>query len=1051
MSLKTRVIPNLYYMRTHHLIFISSLFISLVIGILLMGFQLPQDKNALEKRIESFKSTENLDSLIYYQSLLVEVLEKEGDKKGLERVGQEFLKVVLSSNALLSTQKWDLLEQTKTSKAWDCAYKIQFYLENTLESRMELEADSAYFYLSLLENIPNNTSALIHAYGIWAKESATYFEDFRTASDYLQKGEKLVASKSDSVQLYDAQIAVYTAIGDFEKALNFTQKMLAFQLEKPYRDSIKIAFVYQQIGAIYYEQTSYNKATNYYVEAINFMAERATYKRLQARLWYQLASCYYKQKNRPLETVLYLRKVFSLTPINSGVGKLESADIYLDACNMMALEFLEEKQLDSALVYVEKAEAVSSYRNKSDIWSIKGQIYLQKEKFKEAEMALERGIGLFSKGHQIKSPKTAARWVALGDYYQVQKKYDQAQKTYHSAFWAISSEKESKNLPSINSLYSKKQALQILTKKVAAMLTLYERSKYSVSLIEIYNQAEYNLEVFQALKSSLDLSLDFSEMTVVVYEQLIEVCELLYRRKEEDQYVKQAFHLAEEYKTILLQMMMKEPIAKQFGKVPTVVIQKIENLQQRILWYHQRYWEGNVNQQKVLTLDWYKQQIVNLQAKLTLAEQDLKENYTKYYQFKYNTKIASLDSLQEALNDSTILVQYIEGKTSIYQFIVRKDTLAVRKIFWRTYKPTVLKYYKHFTDARLQQHLQSGGYKDFCITAYELYYKLMHHELLSKGKRIVIIPDGLLNYIPFETLLTDVPVENVHAINFPSLAYVVKKKQIAYNYSSSLWLSEMGAFKTPINNEILGMAATYTAEKVVPSRVQKLQKIRTDLKIRTGVQSEIDSLRKKYAGDFYIDRYATEYYLKDYASNYGILHLGLYGMIDPKYPEYAALVFAEDAYEEEDNILTTNEIKQLNLNASMVVLGNCQTGYGAYQRGEGIVNLGRSFIYAGSPSVILSLWEQDATYSSIIMDYFYENLKQKVDKDVALRQAKLKYLKNARGMEAHPTYWAGYVVMGDYEAIEVSEPVTYIWWFVIPIAFLLFLGWWSLQALRQRR
>lgn len=1036
-------------MRTHHFIFILSLLIALVTGILLTGFQLPQDKNALQKRIESLKSTQDLDSLIYYQDLLVEVLEKEADQEGIERAGQEFLEIVLASKTVFPVQKWDLLQKTKTSKAWNYAYKTQWYLDNPLDIAPEM--DSAYFYLSLLENVPQNRAALIYTYALWTKEVISHFEDFRTARDYLRKGEELVVSKKDSVQLYDAQIALYRATGDFEKSLNFAQKMLSFQLGKSYQDSIKIAFVYQQIGDIYQEQTSYQEATNYYVEAINFMAERPTYKRLQAKLWYQLASCYYKLKNRPLETVLYLRKVFSLVPINSKVSKFESTDIYLDACNMMALEFLEEKQLDSALVYVEKAQAISSYYKKNETWSIKGEIYLQKENFKEAEAALERGIGIFSKRHRMKSPETANRWVALGDYYQIQKKYDQAQDVYNSAFWAISSEREAKVFPSINSLFSKEQALQILTKKVTAMLTLYERSKYSVSLIEIYKQAEYNLEVFQSLKSTVDLSLDFSEMTVVVYEQLIEVCELLYHRKQENQYVKQAFHLAEEYKTILLQMMMKEPAAKKFGNVPASVIQKIEGLQQRMLWCQQQYWEAQVDQQKGLILDWYKREMADLKVKLTLAEEELKENYKKYYQFKYKTKTATLDSLQEALNDSTVLVQYIEGKTSIYQFIIRKDTLAVRKIFWRTYKPTVLKYYKHFTDAKLQQHLKSGGYKDFCITAYELYYKLMHHELLSKGKRLVIIPDGLLNYIPFETLLTDVPVEHVHEINFPSLAYVLKQKQIAYNYSSSLWLREIGRLGTPINNEILGMSATYKTEKVLSSRSQKLQKLRRTLSVREGVQSEIDSLSKKYAGDFYIDRYATEYYFKDYASNYGILHLGVYGNIDPDFPENASLIFAEDAYEEEDNILTSNEIKQLNLNTSMVVLGNCQTGYGSYQRGEGIVNLGRSFIYAGSPSVVLSLWEQDARYSAIVMDYFYENLKQKIDKDIALRQAKLKYLKSASGLEAHPAYWAGYIVLGNYQAIEVSEPVTYIWWFVIPIAFLGFLGWWSLQALRQRR
>jgi CHAT domain-containing protein len=1014
-----------------------------------MSFQLPQDKNALQKRIEALKNTENLDSLLFYQNLLVEVLEKEKDQEGLEKAGQEFLEVVLASDAFVLAEKWTLLEQTSISQAWNYAYKTQLYLENKLFP--DLEIDSAYFYLSLLEKVANNKTPLIYAYGIWAVSAIEYPKDLRAATDYLQKAEQLLVSPADSFQLYNTQVAVYKATGDFEKALIAAQNSLSAELKKPYRDSVKIASAYNQLGAIYYEQTSYNQAKNYYVEAINFMAERATYKRMQAKLWYQLASCYYKIKNRPLETVLYLRKVFSLTPINSNKGEVESVDIYLDACTMMALEFLEEKQLDSAQVYVEKVEAVQSYYRKNDAWSIKGQIYLQRKNFKAAEAALERGVGVFTKGHQAKSPETATRWAALGDYYQGQKKYDQAQKTYTSALWAISSKNKAKGFPPINSLFSKEQAIRILTKKVAAMLALYEQSKYSVSLMEIYDYAQYNLEVFQLLKATVDLSLDFSDATVVVYEQLIEVCELLHKRTQEEKYVEQAFYLAETCKTTLLQIMMEEPEAQQFGDVPTSVIQKIQTLQKRMLWCHQQYWAAQVSQEITALLDWYQQQMADLQVNLTLAQQALHENYPKYYQFKYNTKIATLGSIQQALSDSTVLVQYLEGKESIYQFIIRKDTLAVRKIFWRTYKPTILKYYNHFTDSKLKGYVQSGGYKDFCITAYELYYKLMHHELLNKSKRIVIIPDGLLNYVPFETLLTDIPVDHVHTINFPSLAYLLKQKQIAYNYSSTLWLDEAKVFKTPINNDILGMVATYANEKVVSSRTQELQKLRTSLRVREGVRAEMDSLSKKYAGDFYTDRYATEYYFKDYANNYGILHLGVYARVDPDFPEYSSLIFAEDGYEEEDNVLTTNEIKQLNLNASMVVLSNCQTGYGPYQRGEGIINLGRSFIYAGSPSVILSLWEQDAAYSAIIMDYFYENLKQKVDKDVALRQAKLKYLKQAKGLDAHPAYWAGYIAIGNYQAIEVSEPVTYIWWFVIPIAFLGFLGWWSLQALRQRR
>jgi len=258
LSLKTRVIPNLYYMRTHYFIFILSLFIALVIGILLMGFQLPQDKNALQKRIESLKSTEDLDSLIYYQDLLIEVLEKEKDQEAIEVAGQKFLDVVLNSKTLIPFKKWSLLEKTSTSKAWNCAYKTQFFVENPVEP--EPEMDSAYFYLSLLENIPDNRSALIHAYGIWAKEAATYPKDLRAAIDYLEKATQLLVSKIDSVQLYDVQVLVHTATGDFEKALVFAKRRLSVHLQKSYRDSIEVAFVYKQLGDIYYEQINYEEA-----------------------------------------------------------------------------------------------------------------------------------------------------------------------------------------------------------------------------------------------------------------------------------------------------------------------------------------------------------------------------------------------------------------------------------------------------------------------------------------------------------------------------------------------------------------------------------------------------------------------------------------------------------------------------------------------------------------------------------------------------------------------------------------------------------------------
>ncbi|WP_264791009.1 CHAT domain-containing protein [Aureispira anguillae] len=983
------------------------------------------------------------DSLMHYESLLVDRLTKEEDQASLVENGKWFIGTMLNSQQVSMAQKWALLQNTSVSKAWEYAYSSQLYWESEKQ-------DSAYIYLDLLEQLTEKKEALIYAYGFFAKEFATKKNTLQKAFEYLNQAEQLLQTTSDSILLYANQATVYTAIGYFKEALRAGRAVVYHQLQNKYIDSVSLAFAYDRLAEIYWAQSNYEQAKRYAGEAINYMADRSGYAYQTASMWYRWASCYFNLENKPLETILYLRKVFSLLPKEEQLPSF--GKMYIDACAMMALQFLEVKQLDSTQIYLDAAQKLQkklAYKI-GETEAIQAKLYFEKGELTLAERAFKEAVAATKKEHGSKSLLTAIRGLELGNYYKTQKKYKLANSVLEEAFWALSTVSKFKTFPAMHTICSRSNAIQILRSKIETMLILYEKSKYNVSLKDIYSSALYNLDLLRKVSNTATSNTDFLTFSVSVYEQAIEACELLFHHNQEQHYLHEAFQLAEESKVVLLQKMMEEPKAQKFGGVSPKLIQAELELQGRMVWYQQRYWEAVLNKDS-LQMNWYQEQMASFDADLEGLKEELKITEPKYYQFKYQNSIASLDSIQQTLSDSTILVQYLEGSRSIYQFIICKDTLAVRKIFWRTYKPTILKYYKHFTHPKLKQHSQSGGFKDFCITSYELYHKLMHHELLSSGKRLVIIPDGLLNYIPFGTLLTDIPLDNVHKINFPQLAYLLKEKQIAYNYSSSLWLREMNHLKAPINHEILGMAATYTDEKIAGFRAKKWQKIRSQLTQHEGRDAEMDSLSNNYAGDFYTDRYATEYYLKDYAADYGILHLAIYGIIDPEFPEYSSLIFAEDAYEKEDNFLTINEIKQLNLNTDMVVLSNCQTGYGPYQRGEGLISLGRSFMYAGSPAVVLSLWEQNDESTPILMDYFYENLKHKIDKDEALRQAKLRYLKSTKGLKAHPVYWAGFITVGNYQAIEVEEPVVYIWWFIIPIAFLGFLGWWSMQALRQRR
>jgi hypothetical protein len=104
-------------------------------------------------------------------------------------------------------------------------------------------------------------------------------------------------------------------------------------------------------------------------------------------------------------------------------------------------------------------------------------------------------------------------------------------------------------------------------------------------------------------------------------------------------------------------------------------------------------------------------------------------------------------------------------------------------------------------------------------------------------------------------------------------------------------------------------------------------------------------------------------------------------------------------------------------NARMVVLSACRTGFGKLLKGEGVMSLARSFMYAGCPSIIMTLWEVSDRSGALLMKNFYRHLKRGMTKSEALRQAKLDFIVRADQLKAHPYFWSTYVAIGDTSPI----------------------------------
>jgi CHAT domain-containing protein len=110
----------------------------------------------------------------------------------------------------------------------------------------------------------------------------------------------------------------------------------------------------------------------------------------------------------------------------------------------------------------------------------------------------------------------------------------------------------------------------------------------------------------------------------------------------------------------------------------------------------------------------------------------------------------------------------------------------------------------------------------------------------------------------------------------------------------------------------------------------------------------------------------------------------------------------------------------MKLNARLAVLSACETGTGMLQKGEGVMSMARAFVYAGCPSIVMTLWQVEDKSGVKIMENFYYYLSKGKRKDVALRMAKLNHLESSDPLTSHPHYWLGYVNIGNPEPLKSS-------------------------------
>lgn len=411
--------------------------------------------------------------------------------------------------------------------------------------------------------------------------------------------------------------------------------------------------------------------------------------------------------------------------------------------------------------------------------------------------------------------------------------------------------------------------------------------------------------------------------------------------------------------------------------------------------------------------DALKRELIELEA--DLAEKRFQAELSRPKRRFVFSQPVNVERLQNSLRDGESVIEFYLGDERSFVWLISRggvsfETLPGRKEI----EAKVRQYVSVLSATPSNLHLQSSITKQRAL-AEDLFATLLGHVLnqLPAGSKLIVVADGLLNYVPYESL--------VH-----NGRYLLQDYEISYLPSSSLidllrqqpkpdqvGQMDLLAFGDPVFNQSSKIALTRKAVSR-SSSIEELWSIPELARLpRTRDEVEfIGGLIPKERKRLYLGKDSTEKAFKqEPLKQYRWIHFATHSLIDEQNPYRSAVVLSLTGNDNEDGFLRVTEIADLDLNSDLVVLSACETGRGQLLSGEGIIGLSRAFVIAGARSVVVSQWAVSDISTAQLMKDFYQQLVNGIAKPAALREAKLRML-NGGSETRHPYYWAPFVIIG---------------------------------------
>ncbi|HAS43694.1 MAG TPA: hypothetical protein DCS93_24650 [Microscillaceae bacterium] len=845
---------------------------------------------------------------------------------------------------------------------------------------------------------------------------ADYDEALKMAKENVQLFEEALPVKISD----EAKSRTFLLIGEALRAKNYyseavenLQKSLGFLRANEVNNQLKIAEIYNLIGKIYQSSNEKYLALEYHQKAIdllNKIPKKTSEVKIQMADTYNFFGWAYGILSKPQVAIGYYRKTLAIRQEVLGKAHAKVSAPF----NNIGLNYTLTEKYDSSLYYLKEAIRIQENAMGKDHFDVAGyynnlgNLFLAQKKYNQSLQSFRHSLVLRTKKFGAQHPKVIQVYNFKGNVFLAQKNYAEALKNYAEAFKRNIKRGEDTNTQiSLEDCRDIKQLLLTLEYQAKAYFVKYQSTQQIEDLKKSLSSYEVVIDLLNQHVNTVEKNKDkifFNARVSKVTADALHVAYLLLQEpaSEGQKYLQKAFFFAERNKASVLSSSLAEVNARRFSGIPTKLLRQEKRLRADINFYQNKSLQGSPGKKQL-----YRDKLFELRQDYRAFIDHLEDKYPNYHALKYQRNLATITQVQQRLKPGQALLQYITGEAQSYVLMITQNSTKIAPLPpSSTLSLVVQKYY---------YALQGGGnlerFSKASIEAYQALIKPIERDL-GGIQKLTIIPDWQLAKLPFGALIDQMPSQP--SVEFGDLPYLIQRFEINYHYSATIWYK-----KSPQSKQA---AIDFLAFAPYSEGKGKVLNTRYKGGVLPASKIEVNTIFKMFrekqgVAEAYLAGKATKATFLKKGPDAQIIHIASHSEYDERNENLTRIYFAKDnkvsmATEKQENRLLLGSIYNLDLKANLVVLSSCESGLGKSYKGEGMMSLSRSFLYAGAKNIVFSYWEVNDEYTKDLMISFYKGmLNQKYTYTQALQIAKKDFIQKHKKFS--PKYWSSFAIVGD--------------------------------------